>query len=1139
MIWYLLYPFRGTTEAPVLTPNHPLRRAGTRYGAYAARHVVTTLLISSAVAAILIYPFPFLYTSDFINGASNLPHHVWTLAQPLEKTNAQPDVIMRSIWVHGSYMQALDRQVLLGALEIQDALLGPTQNFSPRRPAGHLLLDDSVYQDPTVDLAPLDRDYHHVINGLTDQSWFFHSPLQYWSGSADLINSDEDIISTVNVRKNQPTSVNVTLRHSIVFSGKHFEDRRLLAADALVITLIHRRDSPVGRQWVRKTAALASRLADKWTVYPADGRSISGQLYEFQFRPMSSQDIFILGLAYGLTGIYFLMSMSKLRAVKSKFGLVVTVWCQIILSILSSFTVCAIFKVDLSRIPQAAYPLVVLSMSLENIFRLINAVIATPSENSTSSRIGQAFGDTAHVALASSTQNVFILWGLSKVTSPGVSAFCTFAAIAILFDFFYLSTFFLSVLGVDVRRTELSDALDKASSHLHRRPSGSPARPTWTEAILQGKIAMSTRIAGTVIMIGFVLVAQWHFFEGETMFRVFGSLFNLSWADDNATQRKESLLVDVHQARSPTSWLRLQDHETAREVINVVKPWAHSYIAQVYDPIVFVLKGSDRTPRHKERPFLPALYDFIDHHLARFAVAVLFILAGLRLLMNYLLWEDDSDSKPDHGSDDEPLLTVSSLIGGHDLDVALMNATIDGFIVSVGLDRTIRVWNIRAGAKAYELIELRNPPRDLFPILSMAVDDNSDWLALLSPRGAQLWNLHDRTWGPSIPIDLNGQKPQAFFFGSAAPFQTQPQPQPIPPLLLVRRSGTMAQLSAYKYGSSEFTICKSPLVSAELLVTIADASRPPRLSVLTASRKGCIHVATQQQQGSWESESLDVHSVEDRDAFQVVPLSDLDCFLIARYDSVDLLDGRDNRFLYTFKTQPIHPRSLRCFHSARRKPQCGSVGLILFGLAYNNAETGDCIIQTYTPKVDGDTICFRNSSVPPSRSCCEWAETSMAERRIANPGTWHALPNGFVVGVRHNTPPSSSSSADSSPTHSGLRRRIYDNKKTDWQRKRLDSWEVWVAAHSGRHDIYETSPIHSDEEDGNHLFISELGPIDRVGTTSVVVGFGNILKLITIGHERFERCRGAGRRHDVLNIGSRRRRPGQTATKPRADSWGR
>ncbi|KAM0286008.1 hypothetical protein ACHAQH_001198 [Verticillium albo-atrum] len=1125
MIWYLLYPLRGTTEAPVLPPSHPLRRAFTRYGAYATRHVITTLLISTAVAAILIYPFPFLYTTDFTNGASNLPHHVWTLAQPLEKATVEPDVVMRSIWVHGSYMEALDRNVLLGALQLQDELLGPTENFDPRRPGQPAI----EVQDPSMDLTPDDRDAFHVINGLTNQSWFFHSPLQYWYGSPERIHSDADIISTVNQRKTQPTSVNTTLRHSIVFSGKHFEDRRLLAADALVITLIHLRDSPVGLQWQRKAAALASQMADKWTPYPADGSSMSNQLYEFQFQPMSMQDTIILALAYGLSMLYFLVSMSKLRAVKSKVGLVVTVMTQIILSIFSSFTVCAIFKIDLSRIPQAAYPVVVLSMSLENIFRLINAVIATPSEHSTSSRIGHAFGDTAPIALASSMQNVFILWALSKVVSPGVAAFCTFAAVAIVFDFFYLSTFFLSVLGVDVRRTELSEALDKASSRVTRRSSESAARASWTEALLQGKIAMSTRIAGTIIMIGFVLVAQWHFFENQTILRVLSSLFRLSEPSSSLTQQKESLLVDIHQARSPTSWLRLQDHETAREVISVIKPWAHSYIAQVYDPLVFVLKGADRKPRIPERPLLPALYDFIDHHLFRFVVTVVFILAAVRLFMNYLLWEEDSEFKSGHDFDDEPLTSVKTLSKGHALDVVLMTASVDGHIVSVGLDRTIRVWDVRAGLKQYALTSVSNPPIDLFPILAMAIDDECCWLALLSPSKAHLWDLSEKRWGTSRPVDLQGHKHQAFFFGPATA-------DTIPPLFVVRRNGIMTQLAPVSETPDDFAICKSPLVSVEPLAQTSTSTYESRFSVLTASRKGCIHVASQQDQG-WVSASLDMHSLEDRDAFQVVPLTGLDCFLVARQRSVDLVDGKAHRLLHIFETGLIQPRTLRAFHSARRKPQCGSVGLISFGLAYNDADTGDCVIQTYAPQEEGDTICFRDSNAPASRSCCKWPETRMSQRQINNPGTWEALPGGFIVGVRRDRPVPARYSPDSSPTTQGLRRRIYSFRQDDKPGCDLDKWQVWVASHSGRHDVYETRPLHSDDENGGCLIISELGPMVKVGTASVVVGFGTMLKLITVGHEHFEDDRATARGQEMLNIGSRRRKPGPGTYKARASMW--
>jgi hypothetical protein len=770
--------------------------------------VVTTLLFSVAVAAILIYPFPFLYTTDFTNGASNLPHHVWTVAQPLGyRPNVAPDVIMRSIWVHGSYMKALEKDVLLGAMKLQDELLGSTENFNPRQPSNR-----AEIVDPMVDLAPRDRDAFHVINGLTNSSWFFHSPLQYWSCSSDVIADDADIISTVNQKKTQPTSVNVTLRHSIVFSGKRFEDRRLLAADALVVTLIHLRDSPVGRQWVRKAQALAANVADKWDIYPSDGLAKESELYEFQFRPISTQDSIVLAMAYGLTFLYFMMSLSKLRAFKSKIGLMITVMAQIIVSVMSSFTVCAVFKVDLSRIPQAAYPFVVLSMSLENVFRLINAVISTPPEDTTSSRIGHAFGETAPIGLASSLQNIFILWGLSNVVSSGVSEFCTFVAVAIFFDYLYLSTFFLSVLSVDVRRTELGDALEKASLRHNRRNSGVLPRQTWTDAIVQGRVALSTRIAGTIVMVGFVLIAQWHFFENESLFRVLTRLFDFAGHSRNGA--KESLLVDIHQARSPTSWLRLQDHETAKEVINVIRPDFHSYIAEVYKPVIFVLKGANREPDAPERTLLPALYDFFHHQLTPFIITVLIVIAAVRLLTNYLLWQEEPEPPGDDGSGEDPLISVKLLEGGHALDVVIMAASSGGQVVSVGLDRLIRVWNVRSGVRSYALTDVERPEENPFPVLAMTIDQDSLWLALLSSYRIFSWNLAEQRWGPSMPVDLYGQKPEAFFF-------TPSRTGLIPPLALVRRNGTMSQLWLDDNESTDFIICKSPLVSALPLMQIS------------------------------------------------------------------------------------------------------------------------------------------------------------------------------------------------------------------------------------------------------------------------------------------------------------------------------
>ncbi|KAI0023538.1 sterol-sensing domain of SREBP cleavage-activation-domain-containing protein [Xylariomycetidae sp. FL0641] len=1114
MIWYLLYPFRGTTKAPILGATHPLRSTFTRYGRYAASHVVTTLLISVAVASVLIYPFPFLYTTDFTNGASSLPRHVWTDAQPFDDdTNApEPDVIMRSIWIHGSYFQALDKEVLLGALELQDELLGPTVDFDPRQIPNSLDLPGADVHD----LTPKQRDSFHVVNGLNNQSWFFHSPLQYWSCCADVIEQDDDILATVNERKSQPTSVNVTLRHSIVFSGKRFEDRRLVAADALVITLIHLRDSPVGRLWQERAQTLASRMADRWKVIaPQDG--VKGQLYEFQFRPMSLSDTFLLGLAYLLVSIYFLFSLSKLRAVKSKFGLMMTVVVQMVLSILSSFTICAIFKIDLSRIPRFAYPVAIFSMSLENIFRLINAVILTPSEHSTSHRVGHAFGETAHIALASVAQNLLILCGLSKMVSPGVSAFCTFAAIALVFDFFYMSTFFLSVLSVDVRRTELSDALAKASIRMHRSHSDYHSRQTWVDAMLQGKIAMSTRIAGTIVMIGFVLIAQWHFFETEGLLRTVAHLIRHPFRHSLNPTRSPSL-VDVHQARSPTSWLRLQDHETAREVIHVIKPDAHSYTARVLDPYIFVLKGSDRMLSTHERWFSPAVYDFARHQLAPFVVTVLVLAALVRLLMNYLLWDELSESSTSKSTKDDSLLSVRTLSRGHHLDVAMVSASSTGHLVSVGLDRIIRVWNVKAGGPSYILGQDKTDPLIPFPILAMCIEDETHWLALLTVDSVLLWNLVEHRWARPFQVEYYRHKPEAFFFGYDDCLA-------VPPLYLVRRDGAITELRSDKSESNTYTVDDgSVVVSADSLTERAFPTQ-----VMASDRDGRVHLLTQENT-TWVSSILDLHPWRDREFISIQALPELGFFLIIRTQSVDLVDSDTKRAIYTFKVDPIQPKSMKAFHSRPKRMRCGSVALWSFSLAYLNVFTRDLVVQTYSPQNDGESLCFCDPGNPTRKTCCPWRRAKETRKVITNPGMWETLPSGILVGVRkkqaekcrthghhhHHHPPTPAS---------GVRRRHRNSMSAAKPQIAQDTdWEVWMFSSAGKQDTWETGPLCADVEDDGHLFVTSLGPMTKVGQSTVAVGLSNVIKIIHVGTERYDTEDDYSQAGDGMPTVSRRRK---------------
>lgn len=256
------------------------------------------------------YPSFYLY-ADPSTGFSKLPHHVWTSAKRFTSVpDAHPDVEIRQVWIHGSYMKALNQSVLKEALRIQDTILG----------------------EKTGCLLPLSNDTKGKDGGastLEDLTWAFHSPLLLWNCSYDLIDQDENLVATVNNQSSRKSPFGFTLRPTSVFAMKLFENNKLKAADALVITLFDRVEPSGSQNWNSRFAALAEDAPGRWSIYPPNPRRLHHELYQFQYKPMSLQDDFILFIAYAAMIAYVLVSVRRLRAFKSKFGLVVAVFVQV------------------------------------------------------------------------------------------------------------------------------------------------------------------------------------------------------------------------------------------------------------------------------------------------------------------------------------------------------------------------------------------------------------------------------------------------------------------------------------------------------------------------------------------------------------------------------------------------------------------------------------------------------------------------------------------------------------------------------------------------------------------------------------------------------------------------------------------
>lgn len=214
-------------------------------------------------------------------------------------------------------MKAFEKPVLQEALSIQNTLIAD----------GH---DNHGLGTETVSTSGgVVKDNGSICQGdSANRSLGLHSPLMFWNCSMQALQSDTNIIKTINSQITRRSYLNLTLRPASVFASKSFAEGKVVAADALVITIFDRVAQSSNQQWDDRLDSLARDAPKRWSLYPRGGHVAQSQLYEFQQTPLSKYDDFFLVGSYLLMLFYVVTRMSKLRAVKSWAGLFITLIFQ-------------------------------------------------------------------------------------------------------------------------------------------------------------------------------------------------------------------------------------------------------------------------------------------------------------------------------------------------------------------------------------------------------------------------------------------------------------------------------------------------------------------------------------------------------------------------------------------------------------------------------------------------------------------------------------------------------------------------------------------------------------------------------------------------------------------------------------------
>ena len=327
---------------------------------------------------------------------------------------------------------------------------------------------------------------------------------------------------------------------------------------------------------------------------------------------------------------------------------------------------------------------------------------------------------------------------------------------------------------------------------------------------------------------------------------------------------------------------------------------------------------------------------------------------------------------------------------------------------------------------------------------------------------------------------------------------------------------------------------------------------------MASTREGLTYILSKDET-DWNASIVDLPHTKEREYLSTVALPSLACFVVVHSQSVDLVDSQSQKLLRSFHTDPIQPKTFRCFHSRLRRLDNGSIGVRTLTFAYLNAYTRDLVVQTYSAQYEGESLCVCGPDPSKTKTCLHWQNAKETRRRINDPGIWEALPSRILVGIRRKrlgkSPPLTPQVCQQHQPHlpnsahmrqrrrrSGANTALNNNhdganhngnghgngsnpgSDTIYKTPPRGDWEVWMFSQHGKQETWETVPLCGPDgsEDAGHLYVTTLGPVARIGRCSLAVGFSNVIKVVVVGQERFERVDDAD--DEMPTLGSRRRK---------------
>lgn len=450
-------------------------------------------------------------------------------------------------------------------------------------------------------------------------------------------------------------------------------------------------------------------------------------------------------------------------------------------------------------------------------------------------------------------QNVFILLLLSKLLSPGLAAFCCFAALSLVIDTFFFWSFFVAILAINLRNYGIQDSFENVGQHrdgtdddnataIHGFTLQQRRDTSWRPWQI---ISYFPRVKGTVAILLFISMLAWHLLPGKVSFD-----FNQEFASVPTLGRTQitrdyptRLKTVLGQTADSRGWLESQDRNTMKEIHLLADGRSEGFVARIYSPLIVMPKSTNRNASLKTKISKSSpMNSYTPTQLWLSIVA-------LCSLLTYSVSNCSSRSKQDEEETQiqksDSLCSVRYLPHGHTLDVYILSASTKPYLASIGFDHEIRVWGLKSKNITSQLTA-SSELQSLWPASSVAIDDKGEWLAICSKQGeVGLWNIKHQTIR-IISASLHVHIVLCFFVPGFLPDCQQST------LLMVGANGVLIEVGGKAEDAIVHQVCAKQIRSSHLI-----SHRHDPLRFISVTEDDEIYMTVKRENG-WMSQALHI-----------------------------------------------------------------------------------------------------------------------------------------------------------------------------------------------------------------------------------------------------------------------------------------